>query len=491
MKTLQQIEPRIDVATLSGSGPSLHQISSPGSYYLSENITITDPSGWGIYITAPDVTLDLNGFRIFSNSSSTYGIFLHANAYNCTIKNGAITGVDYGVGEQAGTNSTSLENLRIVALHTGLNLANSSTVIGCQVTAYDSNSVQGIVVDESALIKNCSVDGFQSSYGILATKGTTVVDTIVTNCLNGISGTYGVLIQGCTVSNNLSVGINSTVADVLIKDCEVVNNGATGINISTNSTDAACEIIDCNVSDNGGVGISLNTTIVKLDNCNVANNTGNGIYSVNGATISNCTVTNNTGQYAIRSGAFSRIENCHLRDNIWSQASTNANYGIYVLDGSTVTGCTVSGTGSAQSPSVGTNGIGIYGNRKVRILNCEVSFCQGDAIRVSQSCHIEGNLCISNGGRTVQTRDGAGIHSTSFDNVIDGNTVYDNSRGIDVDTSNNLIIRNLARTNGINYDIASGNRQGVIVVAPTSPATSGSSGGSGVGTSNPFANISY
>ncbi len=38
-KSLQQIEPRVDVATLGGDGGAVFLISAPGSYYLSANIT--------------------------------------------------------------------------------------------------------------------------------------------------------------------------------------------------------------------------------------------------------------------------------------------------------------------------------------------------------------------------------------------------------------------------------------------------------------------
>src|SRR5262245_39743009 len=39
-KTLQQVEPRIDVATLPGSETCAHIIWQPGSYYLSGNLSV-------------------------------------------------------------------------------------------------------------------------------------------------------------------------------------------------------------------------------------------------------------------------------------------------------------------------------------------------------------------------------------------------------------------------------------------------------------------
>jgi len=54
MKTLNQIEPRTPISSL----PFV--ISSPGSYYLTTNLSGTS----GITISSGNVTLDLNGFTL-------------------------------------------------------------------------------------------------------------------------------------------------------------------------------------------------------------------------------------------------------------------------------------------------------------------------------------------------------------------------------------------------------------------------------------------
>ena len=115
----------------------------------------------------------------------------------------------------------------------------------------------------------------------------------------------------------------------------------------------------------------------------------------------------------------------------------------------------------------------------------------GDGIRVGIGSQVLSCIAIENGGRTDDNRSGAGIHVVNYDNVVDGNTVYGNDRGIDVDSAYNLVVRNRARTNTTNYEIANGNRVGTIVSAPSSGAISGSTGGSGVGTTDPWANLSY
>jgi hypothetical protein len=59
MRTLQQVEPRTPITNATAV-----TISTPGSYYLTTNISVT--SGTAITITASQVTLDLNGFTLSS-----------------------------------------------------------------------------------------------------------------------------------------------------------------------------------------------------------------------------------------------------------------------------------------------------------------------------------------------------------------------------------------------------------------------------------------
>ena len=69
-------------------------ISQPGSYKLSSNLTIADPFGTVIQITADDVTLDLNGFTI-QGPSVCNGHGSTATT-TCTVSNTESTGIDAG-----------------------------------------------------------------------------------------------------------------------------------------------------------------------------------------------------------------------------------------------------------------------------------------------------------------------------------------------------------------------------------------------------------
>jgi parallel beta-helix repeat protein len=115
---------------------------------------------------------------------------------------------------------------------------------------------------------------------------------------------------------------------------------------------------------------------------------------------------------------------------------------------------------------------------------------QRDGVRVSSQCLVVNNTCDDNG---ASGGDGAGIHATTGDNRIDGNTVTRNDRGIDVDFSGNLIIRNSASGNTTNYVIAADNRYGPVVdiTAAGTAAVNGNSAADTVITTHPWANFAF
>lgn len=84
-------------------------ICQPGSYRLSGNLTVTDPTATAVFITSDNVTLDLNGFLILGptvcqgspvtcdqSNFSAAGVFasnpITLVAKNVTVRNGTIRG---------------------------------------------------------------------------------------------------------------------------------------------------------------------------------------------------------------------------------------------------------------------------------------------------------------------------------------------------------------------------------------------------------------
>ena len=83
MKTLQQVEPRTPIGSLPFT------INTPGSYYVTTNLTGTGGSS-GITINSDDVTLDLCGFALIGVAGSLGGISMPATRHRITIRNGII-----------------------------------------------------------------------------------------------------------------------------------------------------------------------------------------------------------------------------------------------------------------------------------------------------------------------------------------------------------------------------------------------------------------
>ena len=166
MKTLDQVEPRTPIATNTtpGDGFNTFIISQPGSYYLTTNVV---SGGNGIFITANDVTLDLNGFTVQGEAASV-GIYIESALTSDTVRNGTVSGFSYGVYEpNAGYTSTSsnlvlvLERLNVVANGEGIWLYGSAVVRDCNI---QSNSAVGIAFEGENGAGNGTVSGCTADY---------------------------------------------------------------------------------------------------------------------------------------------------------------------------------------------------------------------------------------------------------------------------------------------------------------------------------------
>ncbi|MHC4625127.1 MAG: right-handed parallel beta-helix repeat-containing protein, partial [Planctomycetota bacterium] len=198
---------------------------------------------------------------------------------------------------------------------------------------------------------------------------------------------------GAGLGEGLMAGLNAVVSG-----CTAKSNTGRGIDAHNHST-----IIGCAAYDNGGKGILAfgNPTVVD---CTAAYNYG-GI-TAEGGVIANCSASHNTYHgFSFCNLGPGTIVNCTARGN--------GDLGILLTSGSTARGCT----------SIANTNHGIL---------------------APSDCLIVGNLCQANGAGAT---DAAGIYVSGCDNRIEGNNVTDNDRGIDVDDSNNIIIKNTASGN--------------------------------------------
>ncbi len=250
-----------------------------------------------------------------------------------------------------------------------------------------------------------------------------------------------------------------------------INVNANGLRTSNNGGDGirggfSCIIQSCAAFSNAQDGIEAGDNGLVVDCTARSNNAFGIIVSVSGVA-RGCTATFN-GQHGISAGG-GTVSHCDARGNTQN--------GINLIGGAAIA-CT------AQ-----TNAIGIRGSFGTVIRQCSAASNSSAGIEVETACYVADNNCYANASQAQF--DGSNIHVTSVQNRIEGNLVTDSDRGIDVDAANNLIIRNTARGNTTNYDIVANNKVGAIVSAPNSGAISGSTGGAGVGTSDPWANLSF
>ena len=240
MTTLNQNEPRTPIS----SAP--YNITKPGSYYLTTNLTVAD--GDAIDISANGVTLDLNGFTI--SSTGTYGtaIWLVGNEASgvigntdITISNGHLTGgVTYtnGTGMYGGSgfvNGISYNptggtpyNVRVTGvsvsgcqnygIYLGMVLGNSTVVESCTVNTVGGEGIVASSVSHStanqcgntAIVADTASDCYGNctgaGHGLLANYA-------ANNCYgNSVSG-HGIYVQGSANScyGNSASGIGLRV----------------------------------------------------------------------------------------------------------------------------------------------------------------------------------------------------------------------------------------------------------------------------------------
>jgi parallel beta-helix repeat protein len=277
MKTLAQIEPRTPIS----STPII--ITSPGSYYLTTNLTVVGFNVNGITINSDDVTLDLGGFVITGDGSlNNSGVQVSTPHFNICVRNGTIRNIGGGAGVYAAKASNSrFEQLMLYANgEDGINAGTGARVIGCVAQA---NGVTGIELGQGSVARDCvsQLNGIGFSTGIACV----VADcSAVSNSFGGLTCGYGNRLQGCTAAYNNNYPGITTTNGCTISGCSVYGNPSGGI-----VAGRGCIITDCSVFNNSGNGIQANNSLVR--DCNVSENYI-GIY-VAGSTVSGCTVQKN------------------------------------------------------------------------------------------------------------------------------------------------------------------------------------------------------
>jgi hypothetical protein len=231
---------------LAGSGFP-YVISSPGSYRLTGNLTVSGMHD-GIDVNASGVTVDLNGFSISGpgTGANTDGINVGVAASAVTVKNGMVTSVTYGaflgVGVRAAGIHASGDNIGIAA-------GTNSTIENCVAISNVSDRIECLGGG------NCAISGNSANSNLSAGINCAAGCAISHNTANS-NGGYGILCNaaGCVISGNTMDGDNSALlvngASLVIQNT-MENNNVFGF--AGTSTDGYGENV---MNWNGGGNVS-------------------------------------------------------------------------------------------------------------------------------------------------------------------------------------------------------------------------------------------
>lgn len=315
-KTLIEVEPRIALSQSTVGGPQTVSITSPGSYYLTGNVSAT-ALGPSISITASNATLDLRGFTV--NGRATPGSnAIDVVGNNVTIRDGSVQGAG-GVGINApGAIGFIGQGLRVF-LNGGNGIVAGDTA-QLSGTIARGNGGGGIVLGAAANVVDTTV---RLNSGTGLDVGTcSVVDRVVSagNGGQGIAAAANSnILQSVACSNTLN-GFRITSSTTL-SFCTATSNGAAGF-ATTNALDAACTLNSCSAVTNGGVGFVTGSGFF-LSGCHANLNASHGFVIQTQCRVFDCHSDRNSfvggavgaaAGFAINEGG-NHIEQCSASEN--------------------------------------------------------------------------------------------------------------------------------------------------------------------------------
>jgi parallel beta-helix repeat protein len=282
-------------------------------------------------------------------------------------------------------------------------------------------------------------------------------------------------LTGVAGQSGITISADGVTLDLMGFELVGVPGSVDGVRITGNNPRKNIAVRNGTVRNWGGkgVGYTFQLSNSQFENLRVSNNGDTGLDAGSNSTVRNCTVQANGGT-GIDGGNQSIIRDC--------AAESNGSNGITVHSASRVSGCSVRAN----------NRDGIYAASSSVVSGNTAVNNERYGIRVGSGCHVIANTCSYNG--TLSSAGGAGIHVDSYvggsRTRIEANHVTDNDRGIDVDSSGNLIIKNSASGNSPNWEVAAGNVI-LVIEAATAGSINGNSGGVSPGSTNPNANYTY
>jgi parallel beta-helix repeat protein len=320
-------------------------ITQPGSYVLNGNLSCTGPCAGGSAITvnSSDVTIDMQGF-VLTGTLTQPGYAIETSASRLTIRNGIITdwygggGILAGTylhvdgltlnlaGIRAGDNATITNCSVAFANDTGIHVGHRSIINKCQV---HNSTGDGVSAGDNSVITETITffNGDGSAAEILTGNGATLENCVADGNYgagNGIQVGSGSVIRGCTARDNGGVGI-LTGLNVTLENCVSHDNSGVGIQLDSDSI-----LRGCTARSNDGTEIYAGNQVI-IEDCVAegqgvsARTAGDGVRVGTKSTVRGCIVTNNGGNGIITDGTNDRLEDNEVLDN--------TGWGIYLFTG--------------------------------------------------------------------------------------------------------------------------------------------------------------
>jgi len=207
-------------------------ISSPGSYYLTNDIQTSSGSSNAIHINTDNVTLDLMGFSLIGRGSGTGNGILISGQTNVEIRNGTVR--DFG---GCGILENSTENgtgHRVINVRAIFNAKGGIYLDGFDHLVKDSaalmNGEVGIAASFQSTVIN-SMSSINLGVGLMCLSGTISSNTVELNLMHGIAVAGKGIVTNNTVNDNFE-GIYIDGDGSLIKGNYVTENAENNIHIN-------------------------------------------------------------------------------------------------------------------------------------------------------------------------------------------------------------------------------------------------------------------
>jgi hypothetical protein len=213
-----------------------YEIKTPGAYYLGGNLSYGGIYN-GITITSDHVTLDLMGFNLnhtgYTIKSSPSAIYM-AGRTNVEIRNGTITGWEFGINENGAGSCHRIINIRLRNCYYGVSLSGDGHLIkGCGALGKPGD--HGFWIKGVGAIRGCRASNFNSA-GMRLGGGGIMHGNVVTG--NAAADSSGLRLdfggQSLMIGNevtNCAMGLNIWSATSVINNTVTTanTNGIAGI----------------------------------------------------------------------------------------------------------------------------------------------------------------------------------------------------------------------------------------------------------------------